>query len=346
MTRHYNRLIHSLPAIIAIIRHWRGSGPRLVQVVTICLLSAQLLLAGCGRPSEPSATPAPATVPPSSEPTDWEAPTPTAQITPVAESPLPAPPTKESGQSDTATISDTVPPMYTYEIVATYPHDRNAFTQGLLFDNGILYEGTGLYGNSTLRRVDLTTGEVEQQIALPDQYFGEGITIVGDRIYQLTWQENIGFIYDKDSFEQVGQFHYSTQGWGLTYDGSHLILSDGTPTLYFLDPETQQVIDQITVTMIDPVDQIRKSVSQINELEYINGEIYANIWRTDFIVRIAPTSGSVTAVINLSGLLPAEERVAGTDVLNGIAYLPEEQRLFVTGKNWPKLYEIKLRSVP
>ncbi len=244
---------------------------------------------------------------------------------------------------EAATLApDASPIFYTYQVIATFPHDATAFTQGLLFDEGQLYEGTGLYGESTLRRVDLLTGAVEKQIALPDQYFGEGIAIANGKIYQLTWQEQTGFIYDKTTFEQLGEFSYSTQGWGLTFDGNSLIMSDGSSQLFFLDPSTMMVVKQITVSFFDPTDQSRKPVNQLNELEYIEGEIFANIWQTDTIVRIDPITGNVNGVINLSGLLPAEAHTVTTDVLNGIAYLPESKRLFVTGKKWPTLFEIQL----
>lgn len=236
----------------------------------------------------------------------------------------------------------TAPQYYGYSVVATYPHDPDAFTQGLLFDGAQLIEGTGLYGASTLRRVDLATGAVVQQIALPEQYFGEGVAMIDNRLYQLTWQEGTGFIYDKTTLAQLAQFSYTTQGWGLTYDGTHLILSDGSDQLYFLDPTTRSVVSQVGVSLYDPTDRVRKAVFRLNELEYIDGEVYANVWQTDVIVRIAPQSGNVTGVIDLSGLLPAADRTPATDVLNGIAYLPNEQRLFVTGKKWPKLFEITL----
>jgi glutamine cyclotransferase len=259
--------------------------------------------------------------------------------------PSPTPPTATPTPASTAVPSATTataPQYYGYSVVATYPHDPNAFTQGLLFDGDQLIEGTGLYGESTLRRVELITGEVVQQIALPEQYFGEGVAMIDNRLYQLTWQEGTGFIYDKATFEQLDQFSYTTQGWGLTYDGNQLILSDGSDQLYFLDPATLTVVDQVSVSLFDPADQTRKGVPRLNELEYIDGQVFANVWQTDVLVRIDPKTGNVTGVIDLSGLLPAADRSPSTDVLNGIAYLPTEQRLFVTGKKWPKLFEIRL----
>lgn len=229
------------------------------------------------------------------------------------------------------------PPIASYEVLNTYPHDPNAFTQGLIYEDGWLYEGTGLNGRSTLRKVVLETGEVVQSIDLDSQHFGEGITSFGDRIYQLTWQSQIGFIYDKATFEQVGTFSYLTEGWGLTHDGTHLIMSDGSATIFFLDPETLTTVRTITVT--DP----NGPVMRLNELEYVEGEIYANIWQTDVIVRISPTTGDVLGWISLSGLLSEQDRQEHqVDVLNGIAYDPVNKRLFVTGKLWPKLFEIRI----
>lgn len=226
--------------------------------------------------------------------------------------------------------------MLGYRVVATYPHDTEAFTQGLIFYDGQLYEGTGLNGESSLRRVDLASGTVLQRIDLPAEYFGEGIALFNDRIYQLTWQNKIGLIYDRASFTQLGSWSYETEGWGLTHDGSQLIMSDGSDTLRFLDPQTLAVQRSVQVRAEG------QPVTRLNELEYIDGQVYANIWQTDMIARIDPQSGAVTAWIDLSGLLPLEERLPNTDVLNGIAYDPATDRLFVTGKRWPKLYEIAL----
>jgi glutamine cyclotransferase len=231
-------------------------------------------------------------------------------------------------------------PVYTYNITNTYPHDRDAFTEGLIFEDGVLYEGTGLLEQSTLRRVELETGAVLQIRELSDQLFGEGITIYGDKIIQLTWQSNIGFVYDKDSFELLQEFNYSTEGWGITHDGERLIMSDGTSTLHFLDPQTFEEISQLEVFDNDG------PVTRLNELEYIQGEIYANVWQTDLVARIAPETGRVIGWIDLRGLLTAEDRLEPVDVLNGIAYDAEADRLFVTGKLWPKLFEIELISPP
>jgi len=233
--------------------------------------------------------------------------------------------------SDSPAVSE--PTKYTYTIVNVYPHDQTAFTQGLVFDDGTLYEGTGLLGQSSLRRVDLETGNVAQLYELPDDLFGEGITIFGDKIIQLTWTSGKGFVYNKNSFDLLQEFTYSTEGWGITHDGTNLIMSDGTANLYFLDPETFQILDQIEVIDEEPVEKL-------NELEYIDGMVYANIWMTEKIVIINPETGQVTGWIDLSGLKVAEHPTA--DVLNGIAYDQNSERLFVTGKRWSNLYEIKL----
>ncbi|MDM8527964.1 glutaminyl-peptide cyclotransferase [Anaerolineales bacterium HSG24] len=237
--------------------------------------------------------------------------------------------------------SPPAPPVYTYTIVNTYPHDPQAFTQGLVYLDGIFYEGTGLRGRSSLRKVVPETGEVLQQINLPDQYFGEGIVVWQDKIVQLTWQSGTGFVYDKESFELRQSFTYPTEGWGITHDGERLIMSDGSANLYFWHPETLAELGRVEVH-----DQ-HGPVVRLNELEYINGEVYANIWQTNRIARIDPESGYVVGWIELSGLLTLPEGYSQPlDVLNGIAYDPMTDRLFVTGKLWPSLFEIKLNGPP
>lgn len=228
-------------------------------------------------------------------------------------------------------------PIYNYKIINAYPHDREAFTQGLAYDGGMLYEGTGLYGKSTLRKVDLETGRVLEQIHLPDWFFGEGIAIWKDRLVQLTWQSGIGLVYNKESLSSVGNFSYRTEGWGITSYGKYLIMSDGTDALYILDPDTFKVTGLIKVRYNG------QPVKGLNELEYIRGRIYANVWPTRRIVIISPENGEVRACINLDGLL-SKENSSNTDVLNGIAYDSEDDRLFVTGKLWPSLFEIKLAA--
>ncbi len=238
----------------------------------------------------------------------------------------------------TAVGGDPTPttPVYTYSVVEAYPHDREAFTQGLIYEDGELYEGTGLNGRSDLRRVELETGKVVQEHDLAAEYFGEGITIFGDKIYQITWQSHVGFVYDKTTFELLQQFEYPTEGWGLTHDGTRLIMSDGTSRIYFRDPKTLHETGFIDVR------DGSTPITNLNELEYIQGSIYANIWQTDRIAEISPDTGQVTAWIDLQGLLPAAERVPPVDVLNGIAYDAEADRFFVTGKLWPHLYEIDI----
>jgi glutamine cyclotransferase len=230
----------------------------------------------------------------------------------------------------------TKPVNYTYEVIKLYPHDSNAFTQGLVIDEGVLYEGTGLKGESTLRRVDLETGEVTEIYSLPSYLFGEGITVFGDRIVQLTWLSQTGFVYDKQSFDLLQNFSYSTQGWGITTDGTRLIMSDGSANLYFLDPETFEKTGQVEV-------HDNGTVTEINELEYINGQVYANVWRTDKIVIIDPNTGQVTGWIDLTGIYNQSSNA--NNVLNGIAYDAEGDRLFVTGKRWSQLFQIKLIPV-
>jgi len=283
------------------------------SLLVVCLSIS--LLAACGP--APTAT------------SVAELPTATPMVTPPATPTLTPNPTPTSTPTPAAYT-------FTYEVVNAYPHDRNAFTEGLVFESGVLYEGTGRQGYSTLRRVELTTGDVLQIRKLPDQLFGEGITIFGERIIQLTWQSGVGFVYDKNSFELLEEFHYPTEGWGITHDGERLIMSDGTSTLRFLDPETFEEIGRIEVRDEDG------PLTRLNELEYVQGEIYANVWQTDRIARVAPDTGDVIGWIELAGLLSPEDRTEPVDVLNGIAYDAENDRLFVTGKLWPRLFEIEL----
>jgi len=227
-------------------------------------------------------------------------------------------------------------PTYGYRIVNRYPHDPEAFTQGLVFVDGFLFEGTGLRGRSSLRKVDLVTGRTLRYSNLPAHFFGEGITVYHNRVIQLTWRAHQGFVYDKDTFQLVGTFHYPTEGWGITHDGEHLIMSDGTSSLYFLEPHTYKEKRRIKVR------DLGGPVSNLNELEYVQGLILANIWKTDMIVQISPDTGDIVGRIELRGLLGPEDRVHRVDVLNGIAYDQRNDRLFVTGKLWPSLFEIEL----
>ena len=226
--------------------------------------------------------------------------------------------------------------LYDIKVINTFPHNPNSFTQGLLIHEGYLYEGTGQLGRSTLSKLNLEDGAVLQSKRLNSRYFGEGIAIAGERIYQLTWQSNIAFVYDLVTFELIESHYHPTEGWGLTFDGTHLILSDGSPVLQFIDPETFQVLQRVNVT-IDG-----RPLPNLNELEYINGEVWANVWMTSEIVRIDPQSGEVRAIVDLSGLKAMTTSGGRDDVLNGIAWDPDEERLFVTGKLWANLFEIEL----
>lgn len=227
-------------------------------------------------------------------------------------------------------------PVDGYEIVHIYPHDPAAFTQGLVYNDGHLYESTGLNGKSSVRLVDIETGRVLQRHDLPSQYFGEGLTIWKNKLYQLTWKAKTGFIYDTFSFFEVGTFHYQGEGWGLTQNGKELILSDGSAFLRFFDPQSFRELRRIRVT------DAEKPVDKLNELEYVRDEIYANVWQADRIARVSPKTGRVLSWIDLNGLIDRSQLPNADAVLNGIAYDSASNRLFVTGKLWPKLFEIRV----
>jgi glutamine cyclotransferase len=228
-------------------------------------------------------------------------------------------------------------PIYGYEVVHAWPHDPGAYTQGLVFYDGKLLESTGQVGHSSLRRVEIETGKLLQKVDVDAPYFAEGITLLKGKIYQLTWQHQVGFIYDAWTFEKIGEFHYQGEGWGLANDGQSLILSDGSNHIRFLDPDNFEV--RKTIAVVDS----GAPVNELNELEYVQGEIYANIWHADRIARIDPRTGAVVGWIELTGLLARGEVSDEEAVLNGIAYDETNGRLFVTGKLWPKLFEIRLR---
>lgn len=229
------------------------------------------------------------------------------------------------------------PTIYGYEVINTYPHDRGAFTQGLIYRDGFLFESTGMHGRSGLRKVVLETGAVIQQRSLDEKYWGEGLTDWNDKLVQITWRSQEGFVYDLATFEPRRVFGYPGEGWGLTHDGKRLIMSDGTPSLRFLNPETQEESGRVDVTLEG------QPVPKLNELEMVRGQLFANIYLTNFIVMIDPEIGVISGVIDLTGLLKPEDIDGQTvDVLNGIAYDAAGDRLFVTGKLWPKLYEIRL----
>jgi glutamine cyclotransferase len=225
---------------------------------------------------------------------------------------------------------------YGYRIVNTIQHDIGAFTQGLIYRDGIFYESTGLEGESTLRKVDAKSGKVLKKIDVPRPYFAEGMTLVGGKIYQITWRSQTCFVYDPETFAKTGQFYYDGEGWGLTDDGTTIIMSDGTATIRFIDPAGFTVKRTIMVT------DNGRPVDSLNELEYINGEIWANIWQTDRIARIDPATGHVVGWVDLTGLLPAPSRTGHTDVLNGIAYDAATKKIYVTGKLWPSVFEIEV----
>ena len=227
-------------------------------------------------------------------------------------------------------------PVDSFEVVAKFPHSTTSYTEGFFYLNGLFYEGTGMSGRSALLAIDPTAGQVRQRHDLPAQYFGEGIVDWGSNIYEWTWQSHIGFILDRFTFRQVGQFNYTGEGWGMTRSTTEIITSDGSSTLRFRDPKTFKELRHITVT------DSATPVKMLNELEFIHGEIYANVWHTDRIARISPKDGHVLRWIDLSGLLPPSQMVDSESVLNGIAYDPEHDRLFVTGKQWPWIFQIKV----
>lgn len=237
----------------------------------------------------------------------------------------------------TAANDNVAPPRIGYSVVATYPHDRLAYTQGLVFADGALYESTGLYGHSTVRRVNLKTGKPELIRLLPAHLFGEGLTAFGDRLIQLTWRSGTALIFARRDIRPSGQFRYDTEGWGLTHDGEHLIMSDGSATLTFLDPITFSPVRQVEVR------DHRGPVRYLNELEFVGGQVFANVWQSSDVIRIDPASGRVTGVIDLSALAAEAREDRSADVLNGIAYIPGTGRLLVTGKQWPRLYAITLQ---
>ena len=247
----------------------------------------------------------------------------------------------KDGLHQTASVSvklksNLAPRKYTFRVIKSYPHDIDAYTQGLFYKDGFLYEGTGQYGSSTVRKVELETGKVIQSINIDRKHFGEGITLINDKIYQLTWTSEVGFVYDFATFKQVKTINYNTQGWGLTTNNKDLIMSDGSNTIHFMEPE-----NFVETKHLEVFDN-KGSVDQLNELELINGDLYANVYQTDLIVIINPETGMVKGVIDFKGLLKDSDRTNQVDVLNGIAWDETGKRLFVTGKLWPKLYQVEI----
>ena len=224
-----------------------------------------------------------------------------------------------------------------YEVVNSYPHDPTSFTQGLLWHDGGFYESTGQYGQSKLRRLEFPSGKVLKEVRLSPELFGEGLALVDSRLIQLTWQSQRGFVYDLNTFKLEREFSYSTEGWGLTYDGKNLILSDGSSDLFYFDPQTFKTTRKLPVRMNG------QPVTELNELEFIEGEIWSNVWQQDLILQIDPSSGMVRSFLDLKGILAPSDKTGGENVLNGIAYDEERKRIFVTGKLWPRIFEIKIR---
>ena len=225
-----------------------------------------------------------------------------------------------------------------YEVVNSYAHDSTSFTQGLLWHDGGFYESTGQYGQSKLRRLEFPSGKVLKEISLTPELFGEGLALVDKRLIQLTWKTHRGFVYDLNTFQPLQEFSYDTEGWGLTYDGENLILSDGSSDLFYLDAQTFKPVKKLAVRMNG------QPIRELNELEFIDGEIWANVWQTDLILRIDPSTGRVVSFLNLKGILAPSDRTGGENVLNGIAYDVDKKRIFVTGKLWPRIFEIRVRQ--
>lgn len=236
------------------------------------------------------------------------------------------------------TASDGRARQVAYEVVTSYPHDPTSFTQGLLWRDGGFYESTGQYGQSKLRRLEFPSGRVLKEISLSPELFGEGLALVDGRLIQLTWKSRRGFVYEMSTFRLLREFSYDTEGWGLTYDGKNLILSDGGSDLFYLDPQTFRPVRKLAVRMNG------QPIRELNELEFIDGEIWANVWQTDWILRIDPSTGQVTSFLDLIGILAPSDKTGMEDVLNGIAYDAEHKRIFLTGKLWPRIIEIKLKS--
>jgi glutaminyl-peptide cyclotransferase len=310
-------------------RLFRESIQRSVAVSLLCVIALGVASCDALDRTEPTPTPEP-TVTPDPSPTPTPEPTPTATPAPVptpTSEPI-ATPTPEPETDD-----------YTFERIHSFPHDPGAFTQGLEFRDGYFYESTGRRGESTVRRVDPESGEAVQVHELEDHLFGEGLTVLEDRVFQLTWTAGAGFVYDRETFDLVDEFSYDGEGWGLANDGEHLIMSDGSNVITVRDPDTFEILDEVHVF------DDRGPVTELNELEYIDGEIWSNVWLKDVIVVIDPETGWVTRRIDMTGLLTDEDRDdRNVDVLNGIAWDDENQRLFVTGKLWPVVYHIEVRQ--
>lgn len=242
-------------------------------------------------------------------------------------------------QGNIILLADTAPALLSYQVIQTFPHDTADFTQGLFYEDGIMYEGTGLTGRSKLKKYELRTGKVLKEVKLPDDVFGEGITVLKDKVYQLTYKDKKSFIYDKETLAQLGSFNWNLEGWGITTDGAHFIISNGSSYLFFVDTATFNVVRRLQVA------DDKKLINRINELEYVDGALWANVWQTDDILEIDPQSGKVLRKLNLRGILSGyEANKDRDDVLNGIAYNPANKSFYVTGKKWPSLFEITLST--
>lgn len=246
-------------------------------------------------------------------------------------------PTSGTSNGEAADSQRTEARQLSYEVVNSYPHDRTSFTQGLVWSDGGFYESTGQYGSSKLRRLEFPSGHVAREINLSPELFGEGLALVDKHLIQLTWKSHRGFVYDRDTFQLIKEFSYDTEGWGLTYDGTNLIMSDGSSDLFYIDPVSLKVIRKLSVKMNG------RPIRELNELEFIGGEIWANVWETDLILRINPQTGSVNSYLDLKGILAPSDKRGDENVLNGIAYDAEHQRLFITGKLWPRIFEIRVK---
>ncbi|WP_207494093.1 glutaminyl-peptide cyclotransferase [Aridibaculum aurantiacum] len=247
----------------------------------------------------------------------------------------------KTGDTENTTTNSPIPAPQNiqYNIVASYPHDTSSYTQGLIWLNNSLFEGTGIEGQSKLLKVDLQTGKAQQAVKLSDEDFGEGITILNDKIYQLTWMNNKVYVYDASSLKKIQEFKWEHQGWGITHNGTDLIISTGSNNLYFVDPATFQIKNVVGVF------DNNGPVGNLNELEYIDGSVYSNVYTTDYIIKIDPSSGHVIGRMNLEGLLQKAGKTVeygDGNVLNGIAYDKEKNSLYITGKKWPLLFELKL----
>jgi glutamine cyclotransferase len=309
------------------------------RLVSLLLIAAAIfLLMACGGEQQ---APTPPTPTQETAPTTAVAEATTVEQIAATDTPtesMAAPQSADAQGLATPTPDEGRVPAYGFTVINTYPHDTGAYTQGLQFVDGVFYEGTGRHGASSLRRVEVETGAVLQQHDLAEEYFGEGIVVIDDRIYQLTWQEQTAFLYDRETFAEIERFSYATEGWGLTFDGAHVIMSDGSNNLFFRDPTTFEELGRVAVTYLGA------PLTRLNELEFIDGVVWANVYQSNYIAQIDPETGIVVGIVDLTGILDTVEVTQPVDVLNGIAWDAENERLFVTGKWWPAVFEITLQQ--